>query len=601
MFAVLFRACLVGAKTSCVLLLLLVSGAHAVSSICPGTGVLPSISSRLDLNAATYLGTGATDSANDVAVAADCSLLLATRITGTDFGLTATTPLASLGVLSTGGAVLRVSTDGARALSVARMGAEVFAVAVHEGTGDVLVAGDFGVARLSPDMLTVRWFVRGAADRIRVGVNGTTVVLSGKVMRVYAVDGTSLSTRTFTDSLVADVAVDDAGTGNARVFVTGFAQRNGGSCSQLQVAWIRAYTTANVLAWTAYDWPTGVADVRSECADTRGRRLAMGEDGKLYFAGTSAGGNAIFRRSPTDLLMNATNATTDAYNTAYNTRSNHITYIARFNPVNGVHEIGTFLLTRLDSTAGNTIEPRAIAADASGRVTVGGFAAYAIAKRATLVMNGTTLAAYAGGDAWVLTLAADFFTRITWMVFNNGGKGTIFGLASTRGIVAAAGDATATPLFTTTALQASVVIGTDPASSAGYFSTWRSAIAAAPNRALLACGYDIDGDGLIGTDTDGLLLLRYATGVTGDALTANALGAAATRRDSAAVTAYIQAKLSAFDWDGDNKITATTDGSMLLRYMDGVRGAALVAGARNDVGTRRDFATIEAFVAAGCQ
>ena len=601
MFLFFRRTRVATAKVACLVLLPLTCGAYAAAPTCPGTGVLPTASTRLDLNAASYLGAGAADSANDVAIALDCSLLLATRVTGTDIGLTASTPLATLGVASTGGALLRVSTDGRTALAAARMGNEVNAVAVHEGTGDVLVAGDFGVARLSADLTSVRWFVGGAAERIRVGSNGTTVALSGKVMKVYSADGTPLYSRTFADSLVSDVAVDDAaGSSNARVFVTGFAQRNGSSCGQLQVAWIRAYLIANALAWTAYDWPTGVADARSECADTRGRRLAMGEDGKLYFAGTSFGGNAIFRRSPTDLLTNANNVATDAYNTGFNTRSNPITYIARFNPTNGAHEVGTFLLARLNTGAGNSIEPRAIAADALGRVTVGGLAAFAIANRDALVLNGTTLAPYAGSDAWVLTLAANFATRLTWMVFNNGGQGAILGLVSARGVVAAAGDATATPLFTTSALQATATIGTVAGSSVGYFTTWRS-ILATSNSTLSACGYDIDGDGAINAGTDGVLLLRYALGLTGEAFTANAAGAAATRRDAAALNGYIQTKLSAFDWDGDLKIGATTDVAMLLRYINGVRGAALVAGLRNAAGTRRDFTTIEAFVTAGCQ
>lgn len=51
--------------------------------------------------------------------------------------------------------------------------------------------------------------------------------------------------------------------------------------------------------------------------------------------------------------------------------------------------------------------------------------------------------------------------------------------------------------------------------------------------------FDIDGDGKVEAMTDGLLLIRYALGVRGDALLANALGGCASRATSEAIETYI--------------------------------------------------------------
>ncbi len=72
--------------------------------------------------------------------------------------------------------------------------------------------------------------------------------------------------------------------------------------------------------------------------------------------------------------------------------------------------------------------------------------------------------------------------------------------------------------------------------------------------------------------TDGVLLLRYLFGLRGDALTAGALGSGATR-DAAQVTSYLSAFIPAnqaqspFDVDGDGMVSPLTDGLMILRRL----------------------------------
>jgi hypothetical protein len=78
--------------------------------------------------------------------------------------------------------------------------------------------------------------------------------------------------------------------------------------------------------------------------------------------------------------------------------------------------------------------------------------------------------------------------------------------------------------------------------------------------------------------TDGVLALRYLFGVRGNALTANALSGGATR-NAAQIVAYLDARSALLDVDGNGLADAVSDGLLMLRYMLGLRGAALLAGA----------------------
>jgi subtilisin family serine protease len=96
--------------------------------------------------------------------------------------------------------------------------------------------------------------------------------------------------------------------------------------------------------------------------------------------------------------------------------------------------------------------------------------------------------------------------------------------------------------------------------------------------------------------TDGLLIERYLFGVTGNALTDNALAATATITDPVAVKAKLDAIRPALDVDGDGQYKATTDGLLILRYLLGLRGSALIAGAVVAGAPRSTAPDIEAYV-----
>ena len=67
--------------------------------------------------------------------------------------------------------------------------------------------------------------------------------------------------------------------------------------------------------------------------------------------------------------------------------------------------------------------------------------------------------------------------------------------------------------------------------------------------------------------TDGVLLLRYLFGLRGTALVANARGSGASLRDAAQIETYLGNNLALFDVDGDGQTLAMTDGLMILRRL----------------------------------
>jgi large repetitive protein len=97
--------------------------------------------------------------------------------------------------------------------------------------------------------------------------------------------------------------------------------------------------------------------------------------------------------------------------------------------------------------------------------------------------------------------------------------------------------------------------------------------------------------------TDGQLVLRYMLGLTGSALTAGALGPTANRSDPGDISTYLTAIRSRLDVDGNTVVDVATDGLLILRYMLGFRGDALIAGAIGSTPTRSSAQDIEAWLA----
>jgi hypothetical protein len=107
---------------------------------------------------------------------------------------------------------------------------------------------------------------------------------------------------------------------------------------------------------------------------------------------------------------------------------------------------------------------------------------------------------------------------------------------------------------------------------------------------------DIDVSGAIDALTDGMLVERYLLGLSGSSLTLNVLSPDARRTDPAQIVAYLQSIVADLDIDGDGYSDALTDGIMILRYLFGIRGDALIQNALSPNATRTTAAAIEAYI-----
>ena len=96
--------------------------------------------------------------------------------------------------------------------------------------------------------------------------------------------------------------------------------------------------------------------------------------------------------------------------------------------------------------------------------------------------------------------------------------------------------------------------------------------------------------------TDGLLIFRYLSGLTGPSLTTGALGGTATWTDPDAIKTHLDGIRPALDIDGNGTADALTDGLLIIRYLFGLRGPALIAGAVGPLATRKTAADIEAYL-----
>ena len=91
------------------------------------------------------------------------------------------------------------------------------------------------------------------------------------------------------------------------------------------------------------------------------------------------------------------------------------------------------------------------------------------------------------------------------------------------------------------------------------------------------CVIDIDGNQSISATTDGLMLLRAMLGLTGTAVTQGATVPGAPRTTWEQIAPFVH--LAALDIDGDGATRPASDGVMLLRAMFGLTGTAVTNGA----------------------
>ncbi|MDB4567607.1 leucine-rich repeat protein [Pseudomonadales bacterium] len=96
--------------------------------------------------------------------------------------------------------------------------------------------------------------------------------------------------------------------------------------------------------------------------------------------------------------------------------------------------------------------------------------------------------------------------------------------------------------------------------------------------------------------TDGLLVIRHLFGFSGESLTSGAVDTSAERGTSELISGYLTDAVSELDIDGDGESKPLTDGLLLIRYLFGFSGDSLISGAIGS-GAERDTAEeVEAYI-----
>jgi hypothetical protein len=108
---------------------------------------------------------------------------------------------------------------------------------------------------------------------------------------------------------------------------------------------------------------------------------------------------------------------------------------------------------------------------------------------------------------------------------------------------------------------------------------------------------DADGVGTLSALTDGLLLVRFLFGFTGASLTSGATGGSCTQCGAASLEQYFAGLGLTLDIDGNGSLGALTDGLLILRYLFGFTGDTLTTGAVGGGCVRCDAATIVPYLA----
>jgi len=107
---------------------------------------------------------------------------------------------------------------------------------------------------------------------------------------------------------------------------------------------------------------------------------------------------------------------------------------------------------------------------------------------------------------------------------------------------------------------------------------------------------DIDGNGELDALTDGLLLLRDMFGLSADQLTQGAIGDNSVYTESDDIEARISSLGDSLDIDQDGSVDALSDGLIILRYLFGLTGQPLTTGVISDDAQRSSIAEIEQYL-----
>lgn len=399
--------------------------------------VLLSASNLFDVSAASFLGGLGEDAVRGAAVQDSGTIVLAANISdATPGGLTPTLLGGATG--DSAGAIIRLSQDGQTVLSVTRVSDKVLDLAVDDSGNLYVAQWEQGFSKLNPAADAILWSKTtvdlgfGNVQRIDAGPLGYSVVLGGGSLdsgtslgnnvRIFDPDGVELG-GTSSGKWKNDVAIHEP---SETVVYLGYRNAtDGASGLPVQISYYQGIDYAGNTKYTGYDWSGDPSSDRylnsptNNMADTRGYRATIGDDGYLYLAFESAGGNNLFRYDPFYIDQSVTLAGGDAWNQTYNIAAPHITYFGRYEAATGEYVLGNHFVTRLSDGTANAarIHMGSIHADQFGQVYLGGSSAWGLPMDThPLGPSGTSFnpgvnGNYLGGG-YVLVMKANLYERM---------------------------------------------------------------------------------------------------------------------------------------------------------------------------------------------
>ncbi|MEM1393682.1 MAG: hypothetical protein AAGG00_10385 [Cyanobacteria bacterium P01_H01_bin.150] len=370
---------------------------------------------NLDVSAATYLGGKDNDSTNAVDISVDGNfVIVGGSLKNANLGGKETQLLGG-----GDGTIVRYDSRTNKVVATTVLPGKVLDLEVSKN-GDIAVAYEGGVAVLNADATEVKW-----SKSIR-GVSRVAISDGGKVGIVRSIEGADRailfdssgeqlqewSTGKWNRQF-QDIAVTDQNGG--MVFATGYEQKT----KILQVAFTQAWSYEGTDLWKNYDFENEDIYAENLMADTRGQRVAIGDDGQLYASYYVNGGTgfSIFYRDPFDLsekVKDDRKIETDRYNTPTNVNSIKMTWYGRYDLKTGELVKGQSLLGRLNNGKGNSVDVDSITATKDGTVILAGSAGARIANRDIQTIEGETVNEYKGFEGYLAVISPDLQERRSW-------------------------------------------------------------------------------------------------------------------------------------------------------------------------------------------
>lgn len=361
------------------------------------------------------------------------------------------------------GALLRFANAGRDLELVAFLDANPTALQSDPARSRLIVAAGTKISALQESDFARAWVFDIGEQILRVDVSSSGHIAAlSTTGGVWILDDEGVQLGHFAleaESVVHDVALspDDL------VYVVGARKDASGMC-QGDVPFLRTYDLLGQMQARAYDYSA----VGDNCASSSGRRVSLGGDGLVYYAGENQGGNTVHRLDPRDLSNPAPLVSFDPFTQGSGKAIERYGFIARFAPGTLDIQLGQLLLPRDSAGVGGEFLIDEILADASGQVILSAQSGCCSEARDQVRVADQALGPFVEPEASVLVLTSDFLARRTWFSTTLVSRETVrpAGLSWASGLVALVAEVPeGTTLLTTDAVSAR-------AGSDGYLLTF---------------------------------------------------------------------------------------------------------------------------------